>query len=110
MARKRNSGSTFANYLHVFEEQMEILSNTLSKVPILHLGRIWYFKPDGLGLILISMRCHGTEGTYADLTSYILYYKRCFRIETVLAGVKLEWMHSLKKDERISSYPEYPMR
>lgn len=37
-------------------------------------------------------------------------YKRCFRIETVLAGVKLEWMHSLKKDERISSYPEYPMR
>lgn len=101
MARKRNSGSTFANYLHVFEEQMEILSNTLSKVPILHLGRIWYYKPDGLGLILISMRCHGTEGTYADLTSYI---------ETVLAGVKLEWMHSLKKDERISSYPEYPMR
>lgn len=89
---------------------MEIFSNIFSKVFILYLGRIWYYKLDGFGLILIFMWCYGMEGMYVDLISYILYYKRCFWIEIVLVGVKLEWMYFLKKDERISLYFEYLMR
>ena len=64
----------------------------------------------GSPIILLCRRRHGTEGTDANLTSYTLYYENCFRIETVLAEVKLELIHSLKTDERTSTYLEYPLR
>ena len=56
---------------------MEILSNTLSKVPILHLGRIWYYKPDRLGLIsidsynIILLRVGGVTAPRAQMQIYI---------------------------------------